>query len=109
MGLQRSLTWFITGCSTGFGREVARAVVSRGYRAVVTARDPRQVEDLVVGHEDRTLALRLDVTDPAQVAEAVRRAEEHFGVVKVDKARALLAAPRRCGAPRNTSAASTCW
>ena len=31
--------WFITGCSTGFGRELARAVLARGWRAVVTARD----------------------------------------------------------------------
>jgi NAD(P)-dependent dehydrogenase (short-subunit alcohol dehydrogenase family) len=49
----------------------------------VTARNPHQVQDLVAGHEDRTLALRLDVTDPVQVAEAVRRAEEHFGGIDV--------------------------
>jgi NAD(P)-dependent dehydrogenase (short-subunit alcohol dehydrogenase family) len=83
MGQQHSLTWLITGCSTGFGRELARAVVARGYRAVVTARNPQEVEDLVAGHLDRTLAMRLDVTDPAQVAEAVRRAEEHFGGIDV--------------------------
>jgi NAD(P)-dependent dehydrogenase (short-subunit alcohol dehydrogenase family) len=57
--------------------------VARGYRAVVTARKPAQVEDLVAGHQDRTLALRLDVTDPTQVTEAVRRAEEHFGGIDV--------------------------
>jgi len=83
MSQKNSLTWFITGCSTGFGRELARVVVARGYRAAVTARDPKQVADLVAGHEDRTLALRLDVTDPAQVAESVRRAEEHFGGIDV--------------------------
>src|SRR5262245_24658111 len=83
MGQQHSSTWFITGCSTGFGRELARAVVARGYRTVVTARNPREVEDLVAGHQDRTLALRLDVTEPAQVAEAVERAEEHFGGIDV--------------------------
>src|SRR5262245_7401872 len=83
MGQQHSLTWLITGCSTGFGRELARAVVARGYRAVVTARNPREVEDLVAGHRDRTLALRLDVTDPGQVAAAVRHAEEHFGGIDV--------------------------
>jgi D-threo-aldose 1-dehydrogenase len=77
------LAWFITGCSSGFGRELARAVVARGYRAAVTARDPKQVSDIVAGHGDRALALRLDVTDPAQVAEAVRRAEEHFGRIDV--------------------------
>ena len=35
------------------------------------------------GHEDRALAVRLDVTDPAQVSDAVRRAEEHFGSIDV--------------------------
>jgi NAD(P)-dependent dehydrogenase (short-subunit alcohol dehydrogenase family) len=83
MSQKNALAWFITGCSTGFGRELARVVVASGYRAAVTARDPKQVADLVAGHEDRTLALRLDVTDPAQVAEAVRRAEERFGGIDV--------------------------
>jgi NAD(P)-dependent dehydrogenase (short-subunit alcohol dehydrogenase family) len=83
MSQKNVLTWFITGCSTGFGRELARVVVARGYRAAVTAREPKQVADLVAGHEDRTLALGLDVTNPAQVAESVRRAEEHFGGIDV--------------------------
>jgi len=83
MAKQHTPIWFITGCSTGFGRELAKAVLVRGYRAVVTARDPKQVADLIAGHEDRALALQLDVTDPAQVAEAVRRAEEHFGQIDV--------------------------
>src|SRR3954462_8645050 len=76
-------TWFITGCSTGFGRELARAVLARGYRAVVTARDPSQVEEITAGHGQRSLTLRLDVTDATQVAESVRRAEEHFGHIDV--------------------------
>jgi len=80
---KQSSVWFITGCSTGFGRELARIVVARGFRAVVTARDSKQVTDIVAGHEDRALALRLDVTDPAQVAESVRRAEERFGRIDV--------------------------
>jgi NAD(P)-dependent dehydrogenase (short-subunit alcohol dehydrogenase family) len=83
MSQKNALTWFITGCSTGFGRELTKVVLARGYRAVVTARNTKQVEDLVAGHEDRTLVLRLDVTDPAQVAESVRQAEEHFGGIDV--------------------------
>src|SRR4051812_24082654 len=83
MGNQELKTWFITGCSTGFGRELAKAVLARGYRAVVTARDPQQVAGIVVGHEARSLSLPLDVTDPAQIAESVRRAEEHFGRIDV--------------------------
>jgi NAD(P)-dependent dehydrogenase (short-subunit alcohol dehydrogenase family) len=75
--------WFITGCSTGFGRELARAVVARGFPAVVTARDPKQVTDIVAGHEGRAMALRLDVTDPTQVAESVRHAEDRLGRIDV--------------------------
>ena len=35
---QGSPVWFITGCSTGFGKELAKVVLGRGWRAVVTAR-----------------------------------------------------------------------
>jgi NAD(P)-dependent dehydrogenase (short-subunit alcohol dehydrogenase family) len=35
--------WFITGCSTGFGHAIAKQVLGRGWRAVVTARNPEQV------------------------------------------------------------------
>jgi NAD(P)-dependent dehydrogenase (short-subunit alcohol dehydrogenase family) len=70
--------WFITGCSTGFGRELAKAVLERGYRAVVTARNPAKVEDIVAGHQDRALVLELDVTDPIEIDAAVKSAEQHF-------------------------------
>ncbi|MGN9837819.1 oxidoreductase [Nonomuraea sp. H19] len=75
--------WFITGCSTGLGRALAAAVLERGWRAVVTARDPRQMTDLVAGHGDRALSLPLDVTDKAQVAAAVKQAETAFGRIDV--------------------------
>ncbi|MGW4527023.1 oxidoreductase [Amycolatopsis sp. NPDC004378] len=75
--------WFVTGCSTGLGRALATAVLERGLRAVVTARDPAQLGDLVAAHGDRVLALPLDVTDHAQVAAAVKRAETAFGGIDV--------------------------
>lgn len=75
-------TWFITGCSTGFGREIAKAVLARGWNAVVTARDPRSVADIVAGHETG-LAVALDVTEKAQIASAVSAAESAFGGIDV--------------------------
>ena len=75
--------WFITGCSSGFGRELARQVLARGARVVVTARHAAQVEDIVRGHEEHALALSLDVTDAAQVAAAVHAAESRFGRIDV--------------------------
>ncbi|MDQ0392905.1 oxidoreductase [Labrys monachus] len=76
-------TWFISGCSTGLGRELARLVLARGWRAVVTARDAARVADLVRGAEDRALALALDVTRPEQIAAAVAEAEKRFGGIDV--------------------------
>ena len=75
--------WLITGCSTGFGRELARAVLELGERPVVTARDPERVRDLAVGHDDRAIVQQLDVTDPAEVDAAVQAADEAFGGVDV--------------------------
>ncbi len=75
--------WFITGCSTGFGRELAKLVLARGWRAVVTARDKARVADLVQGAEDRALALDLDVTDAVQVTAAVQAAGARFGSIDV--------------------------
>ena len=83
MPLQNSDVWFITGCSTGFGRELAKLVLDRGYRAVITTRDPGKIRDLTAGHEGRALALKLDVTDKAEVAEAVKQAEAKFGSIDV--------------------------
>ncbi|HEX6354141.1 oxidoreductase [Actinophytocola sp.] len=75
--------WFVTGCSTGLGRALVTAVLDRGWRAVVTARKPDQLADIVEGREDRALALPLDVTDPAQITEAVATAQDTFGRIDV--------------------------
>ena len=83
MTLPADPVWFVTGCSSGFGREVARAVLARGWRIVVTARDASQLAELAAGGGERALALELDVTRPAQVAEAVAAAERRFGAVDV--------------------------
>lgn len=83
MASEHASVWFITGCSSGFGRALATLVLERGWCAAVTARDPRRVEGLVAGHGTRGLALALDVTDPAQIAAAVRVAEARFGAIDV--------------------------
>ena len=75
--------WFITGCSTGFGRELASAVLARGYRAVVTARDPDSVSALAEPYGNRALMLALDVTDAQEVRAAVDVAQLTMGRIDV--------------------------
>ncbi len=76
-----SSVWFVTGCSTGFGREIARHVLERGYRAVVTARNPDDLKEFA--GRAQALVLRLDVTDAAQVDAAIAAATEEFGGIDV--------------------------
>lgn len=75
--------WLITGCSTGIGREIARAALEAGHRVVVTARRAEAVADLVGTFGDRAVAVALDVTDKAQIAAAVAAADDAFGGVDV--------------------------
>jgi len=75
--------WFITGCSTGFGRELTGLILKRGWNAVITARNADQVKDITEGFESTSLVLSLDVTDKARVLAAVARAEETFGKIDV--------------------------
>ena len=73
--------WFITGCSTGFGHELAIQTLARGFRVVVTARKPAEVEALAATGE--ALILKLDVTDQRQIDAAIKAAEEKFGGIDV--------------------------
>ena len=73
--------WFITGCSTGFGLELAKHAIEHGYRTVMTARNPASLEGY--GATDKILVLELDVTRPDQVAAAVKAAQARFGGIDV--------------------------
>ena len=75
--------WFITGCSTGFGRELSKTLLEAGYRVVVTARDPAKIADLVAPYRETGLALALDVDQPAQIEAAVEAAMARFGGIDV--------------------------
>ena len=75
--------WFITGCSTGFGRSLAAEVLKQGYRAVVSSRKLADVEDITAAYADTALALALDVTKPDEINAAVKAAMDKFGVIDV--------------------------
>src|ERR1700743_2392095 len=80
---QSKPVWFITGCSTGFGRELSVILLKRGYRVVVTARDKAKVDDIVAGQDKNGLALELDVDKQNQIDAAVKAAEAKFGRIDV--------------------------
>jgi NAD(P)-dependent dehydrogenase (short-subunit alcohol dehydrogenase family) len=78
-----SKVWFITGCSTGFGRELAKEVLASGYRAAVASRNIDDVKDIVEAYPDNAIAVKLDVTQADQIAAAVTQVQDAFGQVDV--------------------------
>jgi NAD(P)-dependent dehydrogenase (short-subunit alcohol dehydrogenase family) len=76
-------TWFITGSSRGFGREIAKAALMRGDRVVATARKPDQLDDLSKEYGEHVLTLALDVTDSAAADRAVDAAISSFGSLDI--------------------------
>ncbi len=77
-----SPVWLITGCSSGFGREFARAALAHGFRVAASARDPTTLGWLAQ-YPDRALMLTLDVTDAGQIHNAVSETEREFGRIDV--------------------------
>jgi len=69
-------TVLITGCSSGFGLEIARHFLDRDWRVVATMRTPR--EDLLP-RSDRLRVIALDIAD----ADSIRQAVEAAGPIDV--------------------------
>jgi NAD(P)-dependent dehydrogenase (short-subunit alcohol dehydrogenase family) len=78
-----SRVWLITGCSTGFGRALADAVLAKGDRLIATARKPEQLQDLVASYRGQVHPLSLDVTDLDNIRSAVTEAKDVFGRIDV--------------------------
>jgi NAD(P)-dependent dehydrogenase (short-subunit alcohol dehydrogenase family) len=78
-----SKVWFITGTTTGLGREWATAALDRGDRVAATARNPDRIADFVESSGERVLPIELDVSDRTAAFAAVTRAHNHFGRLDV--------------------------
>lgn len=76
-------TWLITGCSSGIGRGIAKAVLKHGDNAIVTARNISTVADIVENYLDTAIAVPLDITNIESIAGAVKAAEDNFGGVDI--------------------------
>lgn len=64
-------TILITGCSSGFGLDIARHFLERGWKVIATMRTPR-ADVLPASEHLRVIAL--DVTDPQSIRQALAAA-----------------------------------
>jgi NAD(P)-dependent dehydrogenase (short-subunit alcohol dehydrogenase family) len=74
--------WFITGAGRGMGVDIAKAALAAGDAVVASGRNPERASAALGAHDD-LLAVKLDVTDPADAQAAVQAAVERFGRIDV--------------------------
>ena len=68
--------WLITGSSRGIGRAIVEVVLEAGHRAILTARNPALVADLLARYAGQAIALPLDVRERSQAFWIVETAIE---------------------------------
>src|SRR6476661_2073356 len=74
--------WFITGAGRGMGVDFAQAALAAGHAVVATGRDSDRVSK-ALGQASDLVAVKLDVTSPADAEAAVRAAVDRFGRIDV--------------------------
>ena len=70
--------WLITGCSTGIGREIAKAALETGDIVIVTARRLDDVKDLHEQYPKQSLLMKLDITNKRDRIDAVEKMMEAY-------------------------------
>jgi NAD(P)-dependent dehydrogenase (short-subunit alcohol dehydrogenase family) len=76
-------TWFITGVSSGFGREMTQQLLARGDKVIGTVREKAKVTDLIERYPDTFTCRTLDVCDVAAIHALVDESFEGFGRIDV--------------------------
>ena len=91
-------TWFITGCSSGFGRALVEAALAREQRVIATARDIRSIADLE--QADRCQVMALDITEASEIPLVIQAAANVWGgldVIVNNAGYGLIGAVEECG------------
>jgi NAD(P)-dependent dehydrogenase (short-subunit alcohol dehydrogenase family) len=75
----------VTGANRGIGQELARQLALRGDTVVLTARDLAKAEQAAAAlpGQQRVLARRLDVTDPASIQQVAADLHRRYGRLDV--------------------------
>lgn len=83
-------TWFVTGASSGVGKEVCKQLIDRGYNVIAVARRTPEF------FGDNVLSLSVDVTKPDMVEKAVKHGIEKFGSIDVLMNNAGISSNQTC-------------
>ena len=76
-----SKVWLITGCSTGFGREMTLVALRRGDKVIATARNPEKIKDLEA-HGAQTIALDV-LAGEEEMRRIIKGAVDLYGRIDI--------------------------
>lgn len=71
LGLKNAL-FVVTGSSSGFGRAIAKLLISEGAHVIINARGEEKLEELHQLYPNQTQILAGDITTDAVIADLVR-------------------------------------
>lgn len=75
--------WFITGASSGFGAELAKAIIESGDKVAATFRKVEQASSFSQQYNGNGLGVVLDVTQTGKISDALKEAIDKFGKIDV--------------------------
>jgi NAD(P)-dependent dehydrogenase (short-subunit alcohol dehydrogenase family) len=75
--------WFLTGASSGFGAEMAKAIIDSGDKVAATFRKSEQASSFSQQYNSNALGLVLDVTKTESIGPALQQAIDNFGRIDV--------------------------
>lgn len=77
IAFEKIKTWFVTGASSGVGKELCRQLLEKGYNVIAVS---RRMPDF---QHENVLCLSVDVTDIFSIENAVKAGIEKFGKIDV--------------------------
>ncbi len=75
--------WFITGISSGLGKAIAQTVMEQGDFVIGTFRNQNQADSFNNQHQDKALALVLDITQSEHIDSTFQLIKQKFGRIDV--------------------------
>jgi NAD(P)-dependent dehydrogenase (short-subunit alcohol dehydrogenase family) len=72
-------TIILTGASSGIGKAAAKKFAAEGWNVIATMRNPEQEQELT--QLPNVLVTKLDVQDPASIANAIQEGIDRFGQI----------------------------
>ncbi len=77
----------VTGCSTGLGVQMAKALANQGAKIVALARRQQLIDEvakeIAEEYSVETMAVRCDITDTEMVNDAVKQILDRFGRIDI--------------------------